>query len=466
MTGASLGKTLFATVAAIAVGVASGCSGSTASTGLICNGSETACGQSCVEMQTDPANCGSCGNACAAPQVCSNGTCAFSCAGGATACGQSCVDIKVDPKNCGACGTACDPSQVCSAGTCSGRCPQQQTACVGDGGAVSCVYTSSDPNNCGACNVACSAGKVCTGGACKDTCGAGESLCTGGGDAGGPYCAKTDSDNANCGQCGKVCSAGQACVGGQCSGNCGPGDTLCAGDGGAGYCATLQTDNANCGKCGNACPQGQLCSAGTCAIQCAQGLTQCGNQCIDTKSDRDNCGGCNIPCPSGKVCSNGVCTTCSNKNVALTGTASVSAGGGSIPPYTPADANDNILETQNCTFWAWLNAGNKPGGNAWIQYVWGSPQSITKMHMDTQSATVQDSCGNLGRTLGAAQVQWWNGSSWITDGTVSAQLDDWDYTFSTPVTTTMIRLYDAYATNTQGQQSNPMVFEWQVTGCN
>ena len=134
-------------------------------------------------------------------------------------------------------------------------------------------------------------------------------------------------------------------------------------------------------------------------------------------------------------------------------------------PYTPSDANDGVTEAANCNAWAWIQAGNAPGGNRWITYLWPTAQTIAKIHMDTSSATVTDSCGNLGRTLGAAQVQWWNGAAWVTDGTVSGKLDDWDYTFTQQVTTTRVRLYDVYATNTMGQTSNPMAFEWYTYTC-
>jgi hypothetical protein len=99
-------------------------------------------------------------------------------------------------------------------------------------------------------------------------------------------------------------------------------------------------------------------------------------------------------------------------------------------PYTPSDANDGVTEAANCNAWAWIQAGNAPGGNRWITYLWPTAQTIAKIHMDTSSATVTDSCGNLGRTIGAAQVQWWNGAAWVTDGTVSGKLDDWDYAFT------------------------------------
>ena len=42
------------------------------------------------------------------------------------------------------------------------------------------------------------------------------------------------------------------------------------------------------------------------------------------------------------------------------------------------------------------------------------------------------------------------------------QTDDWDYTFTALVSTTRVRLYNVYATNPLGQQSNPVVYEWDV----
>lgn len=35
-----------------------------------------------------------------------------------TACGSACVDVKTDPSNCGSCGTVCTAGQTCAAGTC------------------------------------------------------------------------------------------------------------------------------------------------------------------------------------------------------------------------------------------------------------------------------------------------------------------------------------------------------------
>ena len=119
----------------------------------------------------------------------------------------------------------------------------------------------------------------------------------------------------------------------------------------------------------------------------------------------------------------------------------------------------------DCNEFAWITAGNTPG-TAWIQYTWSSAVRVTSMHLGTTSATTADSCGNIGRTLGAAEIQWWNGSSWVTDGSVSGQLGSWSYTFTSTVTTTEVRLYAVYCTNTMGQESNPQVYDWEIYGCN
>ena len=51
----------------------------------------------------------------------------------------------------------------------------------------------------------------------------------------------------------------------------------------------------------------------------------------------------------------------------------------------------------------------------------------------------------------------------MTIATITGQTDDWDYSFTT-VTTTAMRLYNIYALG--GQGSNPIVYEWQLFGCN
>jgi hypothetical protein len=85
-----------------------------------CRIGESACAGACVDRQTDPANCGTCGNVCPNDKkFCSSGECVASCPGGTTACANACIDTSRDIKHCGGCANACDPGQVCSGGSCS-----------------------------------------------------------------------------------------------------------------------------------------------------------------------------------------------------------------------------------------------------------------------------------------------------------------------------------------------------------
>jgi hypothetical protein len=272
----------------------------------------------CANTQTDNANCGSCGNACGASQVCAGGVCALTC-GSLSVCAPSsgnayCANLMTDAANCGTCGNACGLGEVCNAGVCSLSCGAL-VKCMPSAGAPYCANTQTDNANCGVCGRVCSAGQMCSAGACALTCGA-LATCTPA--TGAPYCANTQTDNANCGTCGNACAAGQACSSGVCVLTCGS-LTTCTPSAGASYCANTQTDNANCGTCGNACGNGQVCRAGACTLTCGS-LTTCtpttgAPYCANTQTDNANCGTCGNVCAAGQACAGGVCTaTCSSSN--------------------------------------------------------------------------------------------------------------------------------------------------------
>jgi hypothetical protein len=63
-----------------------------------CDGTGT-----CASLAEDDANCGTCGNACAAGEAC---------------CDATCIDVESDRANCGGCGAACGDAEVCNSGTC------------------------------------------------------------------------------------------------------------------------------------------------------------------------------------------------------------------------------------------------------------------------------------------------------------------------------------------------------------
>ncbi len=144
---------------------------------LVCVGGTVECNVTCVYLNSDPANCGACGNACQPRAVCvpiedgGSGQCECQKGealpdGGTTIlqCNGTCTDITTDPKNCGGCagggGAVCGSGQVCAPNDAGGG--VCQTSC---GTAVdcngACVTLSTDPNNCGACGNACAQGYGC-----------------------------------------------------------------------------------------------------------------------------------------------------------------------------------------------------------------------------------------------------------------------------------------------------------------
>ena len=123
-----------------------------------CAVGQTQCAGICADLTNSASNCGACGVACAAPQVCSQGSCQNSCAAGLAQCGQDCVDTNTNAAHCGTCNLACPATQSCVAGVCN--CAAGQTNCSG-----LCVDTLSDPANCGSCGNSCN-GQACSVGQC------------------------------------------------------------------------------------------------------------------------------------------------------------------------------------------------------------------------------------------------------------------------------------------------------------
>jgi hypothetical protein len=133
-----------------------------------CDEDETSCDDACVDLLSDPSNCGGCGATCTSPEhgagVCLAGECNFACTKPYSACGNVCVDFSSDPDNCGGCAHDCaTPSGdrgSCAGGKCEIPCDAPLMLCENE-----CADTRSDPENCGACGHVFAAGTGCSRGA-------------------------------------------------------------------------------------------------------------------------------------------------------------------------------------------------------------------------------------------------------------------------------------------------------------
>jgi hypothetical protein len=84
----------------------------------------------CVDLRSDPFHCGSCEQEC--DEDCCKGECCFPTGGQVclphgcgcadhrlSPCGANCVNLQTDPFNCGACSTFCPAGTVCEDGQCT-----------------------------------------------------------------------------------------------------------------------------------------------------------------------------------------------------------------------------------------------------------------------------------------------------------------------------------------------------------
>ncbi len=333
----------------------------------VCGDREVLCNNICRNTQTDPENCGSCGQSCAAElpgSVCTRGRCIpGGCAAGMGDCdgnqANGCEASLSTLANCGACGRACAPANglgSCIAGVCGVlQCQVGFGDCDRDA-RNGCEIALNSVDNCGACARMCAAPTpMCdvARGACVSNCQPGTVLC-------GQSCADLAIDLANCGACGRVCAPANAagrCSAGACSFvacNLGFGD--CDNQLANGCESALNSIN-NCRSCGTRCSFQN--ATATCApIGCALGVCNAGfancdmvaaNGCeTAVGSDALNCGACGNACPRGSVCSQGVCDYVTVPAATIPNGVGCFQLGGSVGKKAAIDSNGAMYLAMIC----------------------------------------------------------------------------------------------------------------------
>lgn len=205
-------------------------------------------------------------------EVCNNDTivsqlervcCAGS--GGENCCNNECVNINTDPVNCGGCNDSCEQCERCEEGICLSYCENITDCCVDVccganekccGVGEICIDISSDSNNCGGCGLTCDGCSQCVNGGCVSGCANGDICCDG-------MCV-----DAACGGC-DVCPPGQICSNGFCCAPCSVGDPINGG------CVNQCVSGQQC--CNGVCWDFGCCDDGNGGkICCPEGCTCCG----------------------------------------------------------------------------------------------------------------------------------------------------------------------------------------------
>jgi hypothetical protein len=170
------------------------------------------CGPSCTACPVPPAH----GSA-----SCVDGACQIDCDGGFVECPGVCVDLNSDPDNCGACGRDCASTQICQGSNCvNNPCGTGYHYC-----STGCV-SNDDVAHCGSSCTPCPAENgtaTCDGVSCGIVCSSGYHEC-------GGLCvsnASVQSCGSSCTACPDPANGSPTCDGVKCGVNCSNGYKPC-----------------------------------------------------------------------------------------------------------------------------------------------------------------------------------------------------------------------------------------------
>lgn len=222
-----------------------------------------------------------------------------------TECSLQCVDLETDPNNCGRCGNVCQPGEPCVSGTCNGT----RDGTIGDGAHDGTTDALDD--------------RGLEDGGREDALGldGGDGS---NGDGGREDALGGDGGDGALGDGGKEdalsSDAGDAGDGANRDGASSEGGD--AGDGGS-ICVPPFDTNQQCGDCFTRCAfPNDTCKPAdggfACQPFCDPGFTNCGGVCFDLQNDGQHCGTCTNVCPS-LLCRNALCRGGINGDLAVIG---------------------------------------------------------------------------------------------------------------------------------------------------
>lgn len=289
-----------------------------------CGSAMVCCAGTCVDTNSDAYHCGKCWNQCRNHEVCDSGsckspsakTCSPACDSNRRCCGETCIDVLTDPKNCGTCGVACPDGIACVDGKCDvkptcqcsdGKVCDENGDCVVKCGSSLCrpdesccgntCTTLDTVKHCGSCDNACQGNApFCQYGACADKCS--PQTC----EAQSAQCGTVNDGCGNALDCGS-CADGKVCTSNQCVDACTP--------------RTCENEHKNCGFIDDGCGGKLNCGSCSGAKECKNNVCinpeckpkTCAEQGKKCGSTSDGCGKtiqCGS-CSSSQDCKNNVC---------------------------------------------------------------------------------------------------------------------------------------------------------------